>query len=92
MYRISVCDDEKTELEKICGIIGEYTTENGISAQIRPFDTPAPLLEFENEFADIYILDIIMPGMNGVQLGKETPKRLSYFSPHRRIMPWSPIR
>ncbi len=77
MYRISVCDDDKTELEKICGIIDEYTAQNGISAQIRPFDTPASLLEFENsnEFADIYILDIIMPEMNGVQLGKEIRKR-----------------
>ncbi len=77
MYRISVCDDDKTELEKICGMIAEYTAEKGIPAQVRPFDTPSSLLEFEsaNECADIYILDIIMPGMNGVQLGKEVRRR-----------------
>lgn len=38
MYRISVCDDDKTELEKICGIVGEYVAEKSIPAQIRPFD------------------------------------------------------
>lgn len=67
----------KKIVEKYKSLVGEYAAENGISAQVRPFDTPALLLAFEseNECADIYILDIIMPEMNGVQLGKEIRKR-----------------
>lgn len=72
MYRISICDDKPGELEKISAIINEYISENNISAEIRAFSSGGELLGYEdaNQSADIYILDIIMPDMNGVQLGK----------------------
>ena len=72
MYRISVCDDNSSELEKICSIISGYTEANNITAEIKTFSSGSELLEYEgtNCRSDIYILDIIMPGMNGIQLGK----------------------
>ena len=72
MYRISVCDDNSGELEKMCKIINEYTAANNISADVNAFASGSELLEHENrgQCSDIYILDIIMPDMNGIQLGK----------------------
>lgn len=72
MYRISVCDDNSGELETICSIIRDYTEANNITAEIKTFASGKKLLEYEetNSRSDIYILDIIMPDMNGIQLGK----------------------
>lgn len=72
MYRISVCDDNDGELEKICSIINDYTEVNNISVKIKAFSSGMELLEYEDEgrYSDIYILDIIMPDMNGIRLGK----------------------
>ncbi|MBD5145293.1 MAG: response regulator transcription factor [Ruminococcus sp.] len=72
MYRISVCDDNGDELEKICGIVKDYTEVNNIKAEVKAFASGRELLEYEDgkQFSDIYILDIIMPDMNGIQLGK----------------------
>ena len=72
MYRISVCDDNGGELEKICGMINDYTGSNNINAEIKAFSSGRELLEYEDRgpYSDIYILDIIMPDMNGIQLGK----------------------
>lgn len=72
MYRISVCDDNNGELEKICSIINDYTSENNINAEVKAFSSGSELLEYEDRgrYSDIYILDIIMPDMNGIQLGK----------------------
>ncbi|MDE6592368.1 MAG: LytTR family DNA-binding domain-containing protein [Oscillospiraceae bacterium] len=72
MYRISVCDDNMGELEKICSMINDYTAKNNINADIKTFSSAVELLEYENMglCSDIYILDIIMPDMNGIELGK----------------------
>lgn len=72
MYRISVCDDSKGELKKICSIINDYAEANNINAEVKAFASGSELLEYEDggQYSDIYILDIIMPDMNGIQLGK----------------------
>lgn len=72
MYRISICDDNDGELEKICSIINDYTLANNINAEVTAFSSGRQLLEYEDggQSSDIYILDIIMPDMNGIQLGK----------------------
>lgn len=72
MYRISVCDDNSGELEKIRSIINDYTDENNINVKVKTFSSGSELLEYEDggRYSDIYILDIIMPDMNGIQLGK----------------------
>lgn len=72
MYRISVCDDNSDELDKICGMINDYTALNNITAEIKAFSSGMKLLEYEEgaQCSDIYILDIIMPDMDGIKLGK----------------------
>lgn len=70
MYRISVCDDNSAELEKICDMINDYVGSNNIPAKISAFSSGRELLEQEETGSDIYILDIIMPDMNGIELGQ----------------------
>lgn len=70
MYHISVCDDNSAELEKICGMINDYVGSNNIPAKISPFSSGRELLRQEETDSDIYILDIIMPDMNGIKLGQ----------------------
>ncbi len=70
MYHISVCDDNNAELEKICDMISDYAGANNIPAKISAFSSGRKLLEQEETVSDIYILDIIMPDMNGIELGQ----------------------
>ena len=72
MYHVSVCDDNIGELEKICSMIDKYTAENNIDAEINAFASGRAFLEYDEkkQCSDIYILDIIMPDMNGIELGK----------------------
>ncbi len=83
MYRISVCDDNSAELEKICDMISEYVGAINIPVKISAFSSGRELLEHEETDADIYILDIIMPDMNGIELGqalrRKTPRAYIIF-------------
>ena len=72
MLRIAVCDDQPRELE----IIGEYITEylgtHTLEAETKEFSHPDALLTaIEVESFHLYILDIVMPMLNGLELGKE---------------------
>lgn len=75
MYRISVCDDNSDELEKICGMINDYVGSNNIPAKVSAFSSGGELLDREETGSDIYILDIIMPDMNGIELGQALKRR-----------------
>lgn len=66
--RIAVCDDNKTELEKIKSCfcrLHEHCTE------CRYFVSAKDLLSTEMPTQDMYILDIEMPDMNGLELAKK---------------------
>lgn len=74
MIRIAICDDDAKELEEAYLLVQKYCmshTEQDISVQ--KFDIPARLMESIEEHGryDIYILDIVMPEMNGIELGAE---------------------
>ena len=72
MLRIAICDDQPKELE----IIGEYITEylgtHTVEAETKVFSHPDALLTtIEGESFHLYILDIVMPMVSGIELGKE---------------------
>jgi len=72
MLKIAICDDIEKELKKIEHLILEYMTEKGEQFEIILFKHPDELLQsHENEHYSIYILDIVMPMINGIELGKE---------------------
>jgi len=72
--RIAICDDEKIYREQAEAVIEDYSKnhpEYNISCTV--FEWAEDLLEAAQKNAgfDIYILDVLMPQINGIELGKE---------------------
>ncbi|MBQ7679978.1 MAG: response regulator transcription factor [Butyrivibrio sp.] len=63
--KIAVCDDEK----RICGILAEKASEILPDAAIAAYPSGEALLG-DAEFPDILLLDIKMPGLNGMEAAK----------------------
>lgn len=70
--KIAVCDDDSLEIKKIAGIIEKYTSlKKGIGdISLRIFGSGRELLDSiqRNGRYDLLILDIVMPGLNGIDL------------------------
>ena len=77
MLRIAICDDNQVELQYTARMTADYFgTHPAHSAIIETFHSGKDLLsqaEARKGF-DLYILDIIMPGLNGIQTGMELRK------------------
>lgn len=71
---ITICDDQKSELEKIRQIVSDYVLSHSeLSAEIRCFSNPLDMLDdiIKNGVPDIALLDICMPGVLGTEIAKE---------------------
>lgn len=78
MIRICICDDNKQELEKIYTYaedFGKKTLQS--SVKIRKFSSVYDLLDYmeSREGFDIYLLDILMPHMSGMELARKIRER-----------------
>jgi len=72
MLKIAVCDDDPSDRERVCGFVNEYIAKKGITADIRVFEHPDSLIEECEKFRPhIYILDIVMPMLTGIQAARE---------------------
>lgn len=70
--RIALCDDEIVYHETVKRLLTEYKHEVfSVSFSLTCFSSGWELLDYidKNKPFDIYILDIIMPEINGIQLG-----------------------
>ncbi|PHV70499.1 LytTR family transcriptional regulator [Sporanaerobium hydrogeniformans] len=71
MLQIAICDDDQKELSILTTLIREYLTINKISAELFEFSHPDALLSScESCRFHLYILDIVMPMVDGISLGK----------------------
>lgn len=76
MFRIAICDDLPEQLTVISEYISEYISSHALEAEIRQFAHPDVLLTAcEMERFHIYILDIVMPMVSGIDVGR-TIRRL----------------
>jgi DNA-binding LytR/AlgR family response regulator len=72
MLRIAVCDDMPDELQNIVSLTDQYIAAKNLDTEITKFSHPDELLTaIEAESFHIYILDIVMPMVSGLELGKE---------------------
>ncbi|HEX3022097.1 MAG TPA: LytTR family DNA-binding domain-containing protein [Lachnospiraceae bacterium] len=72
MLKIAICDDQPRELEIINAYITEYLATHTLEAEIKKFSHPDKLLTtIEAERFHLYILDIVMPMVSGIELGKD---------------------
>ena len=70
--KIAICDDDKRELSRILSLLDLYCQKQNLSFSICPFRSSFELAaSAQTERYDVYLLDIIMPGLTGMQLAKE---------------------
>lgn len=67
-----ICDDNKTELKDLLHKINQYYNSQSIQVQIKTYEnSKTACFDLEDKAAaDVYILDIDMPDINGIDLGK----------------------
>lgn len=73
MIKIALCDDNSTELSHTLSLIEDYHREQPATYTCTVFHDGFELMNVleQGEVFDIYCLDIIMQGFNGIALGKE---------------------
>lgn len=70
--KIAICDDDKNELFRILSVLADYQTQRNIEFSYKLFDNSTELASnLLQEHYDIYLLDVVMPGLNGIELAKE---------------------
>lgn len=70
--KIAICDDDSKELAKISSILDAYILEKSILLTYKAFQSATELVSaMESEDFDILLLDILMPGLNGIQAAFE---------------------
>lgn len=75
MIKIAVCDDSNIDLQLIKSMLDDYTlTKQDIEFEITAFENAFKLLEYVEtarvgDKFDIYLLDVIMPSINGIETG-----------------------
>lgn len=69
---IAICDDDKEELARISSFLDKYQREHTASLTYKAFHSGVELLSTvrSGDFA-LYLLDVIMPAVNGVEVAKE---------------------
>lgn len=72
MIRLAVCDDEPLDLQNIKMMLSDYLREHSESGiTVTSFHSADELLKrIESERFHIYLLDILMDGKNGIQVGE----------------------
>lgn len=77
MIRICILDDDISSAKQMHNILTEYLTDHKISFEIDQYERGEHLLNALSNAAavyQIYFLDILMPGISGIQTAKEIRK------------------
>lgn len=72
MLKMAICDDRKEDRDRLNQYVQQFCLENMLQAEIKVFDHPDTLIcACEKLRPHIYILDIVMPMINGIQAARE---------------------
>lgn len=70
--KIAICDDDKDELLFISSLLDTYRQERMVAMHCAEFRSAAELLPTAKDGTyDLYLLDVMMPGVNGMETAKE---------------------
>ncbi|SFQ41309.1 two component transcriptional regulator, LytTR family [Lachnospiraceae bacterium XBB1006] len=70
--RIAICDDERKDRDKVRDLVETYLEQNKLVAQVKVFEHPDTMITTCEQFRPhIYILDIVMPMLTGIQAARE---------------------
>lgn len=73
MLRIALCDDEENQLNQAAEMLNAYLSSRpDLSGQVETFQSGSTLLARVEEAGgfDLYVLDILMPELNGIDTGR----------------------
>jgi len=69
---IALCDDSREDAQHLRALMDKYAAEHRKNLQVTAFSSAAALLEAMTAGGfQCYFLDIMMPGMNGIDLAEE---------------------
>lgn len=70
--KIAVCDDNQEELHRVASLLEDYQAEKNVSISLRLFESSVELASIApQENFDLYLLDVLMPALNGIDLARE---------------------
>lgn len=73
MLRIAICEDEETQRKELEALVKTYLQSRpGLNGQMESFPSSAAMLTRMTRPGafDLYILDIFMPELNGIETGR----------------------
>lgn len=72
MIHICICDDKKEQLKILENLTEQYITSKDLDASLTTFLHPDKMLSVcQKKRYHIYVLDVLMPMVNGIQVGVE---------------------
>ena len=77
-YKLAVCEDDEMIRKELCGLCGGILDEEGVSHEITVFSSAAEVeaaLYEKGEVYDLLLLDIVMPGMSGMEFAQALRQR-----------------
>ena len=78
MLQIALCDDEESQRANVIPLLREYAAARPeLTARLSVFSSPFDLLDALEEKGpfDLYLLDVVMPGLSGIELGLRLRER-----------------
>lgn len=77
MLRIAVLDDETVYIDRIRQITNECMNRIGMKYEIHEYKNGQDILEDleKEQYFDIYLLDVELPGMNGLEIAKQIRRK-----------------